>query len=45
MDGIFCCTALKKSDKIDKWLKADNTNSRIRNWKKSKQEKRPPYDQ
>jgi hypothetical protein len=38
MDGVYFME-LKKSDKIDKWLKADNSsNSRIRkNSKKNKQ--------
>jgi hypothetical protein len=40
MDG-FCCMALKKSDKIDKWLKADNAPiaELEKNWRRSKQEK------
>jgi hypothetical protein len=39
MDGVLLYGA-QKSDKIDKWLKADNANSRIRkNSKKNKQVK------
>jgi hypothetical protein len=39
MDGFFFCT-LKKSDKIDKWLKADNAPIAVREkLEKSKREK------
>jgi hypothetical protein len=43
MDG-FCCMALKKSDKIDKWLKADNVPiaELEKNWKEQTGKRQPP---
>jgi hypothetical protein len=44
MDGIFCCTALKKSDKIDKWLKQIIPIAELK-LEEEQTGKRQPYDQ
>jgi hypothetical protein len=41
MDGFFFCT-LKKSDKIDKWLKADNAPIAMRKTREEQTGKRQP---